>query len=154
LFEALDAAKPGAHFVIAKRRKLGANLRTHLLRIMARAGAKPWPKLFQNCRSSGQTELCERWPERIVCTWIGNSRLVAREHYLQVREVDFQRAAEPEKAAQNPAQQPPAAPYNAMQNTHVEIAQNAVFHSAAEDCRILQSVEVGGAGFEPATSCV
>ncbi len=140
--------------MIAKHRKLGANLRTHLLRIMARAGVKSWPKLFQNCRSSRQTELCERWPEHTVCAWIGNSRLVAREHYLQIREVDFQRAAEPEKAAQNPAQQPPATPCNPVQNTPVEVTQNAIFHSAAEDCRILQSAEVGGAGLEPATSCV
>lgn len=154
LREAFANAEPGDGFVIAKHRKRGANLRTHLLRIMAKAGVKPWPKLLQNCRSSRQTELCERWPEHLVCTWLGNSRLVAREHYLQVRDDDFLRAAEPEKAAQNPAQQPTGKPCDPLQPPPRDIAENAVFHSVAADCRNPQSSRMGGAGFEPATFCV
>ena len=134
LREAFTAAEPGDGFVIAKHRKSGLNLRTHLLRIMAKAGVKPWPKLFQNLRSTRQTELCEHWPEYIVCAWIGNSRLVAREHYLQIRDGDFLRAAASEKAAQNPAQQMSATPCEPMQGTPAEVTENAVFHSAAEDC--------------------
>jgi integrase len=38
LREAFTAAEPGDGFVIAKHRKSGLNLRTHLLRIMAKAG--------------------------------------------------------------------------------------------------------------------
>lgn len=158
LREAFANAEPGDGFVIAKHRKRGANLRTHLLRIIAKAGVKPWPKLLQNCRSSRQTELCERWPEHLVCTWLGNSRLVAREHYLQVRDDDFLRAAEPEKAAQNPAQnpaqQPAGNPCDPLQTTPRDIAENAVFHSITADCRNPQSSRMGGAGFEPATFCV
>jgi integrase len=154
LTQAMQEAEPGDGFVIAKHRKSGLNLRTHLLRIMAKAGVKPWPKLFQNMRSTRQTELCERWPEHIVCAWIGNSRLVAREHYLQVRDEDFLRATQPGKAAQNPAQQPSADPCKPMQTTPAEVTENAVFQGMADDCRGLQSAGMGGAGFEPATSCV
>ncbi len=154
LLEALEAAEPGTPFVIAKHRKTGLNLRTQLLRIMARAGVKQWPKLFQNMRSSRQTELCEQWPEHVVCGWLGNSKLVAREHYLMARDTDFLRAAELDSAAQNPAQQPSGNPCKPMQNDSDEVAENAVFQGVAEDCRASQSSPMGGAGFEPATSCV
>jgi integrase len=50
-------AEPGPGYVIAKHRKTGANLRTYMMRILAKAGVKPWPKLFQNLRSTRQTEL-------------------------------------------------------------------------------------------------
>ena len=154
LLEAFEAAQPGAEFVIGRHRKTGMNLRTHLLRIMARAGVKPWPKLFQNLRSTRQTELAECWPEHVVCAWLGNSRLVAREHYLQVTDEHFRQAAQPEKAAQNPAQQPSADPCNRVQTTPAEATENAVFQGVAEDCRNLQSIKLGGRGLEPLTSCV
>ena len=49
----------------------------------------------------------------MVCAWIGNSARVAAKHYLQVREEDFDRAANgaaksDAKALQNPVQQPVA----------------------------------------------
>ena len=57
---------------------------------------KPWPKLFQNLRTSRQTELAKRFPEHAVCEWIGNSQIVAREHYLRVTEDDFASATSEE----------------------------------------------------------
>ena len=36
--------------VITRYRDTNANLRTQLLRIIAKAKVAPWPKLFQNCR--------------------------------------------------------------------------------------------------------
>jgi len=50
-------------------------------------------KPFQNPRSTRETKLCEQWPEHIVCQWIGNSKMVAREHHLLVRDEDLERAA-------------------------------------------------------------
>ena len=84
-------------------------IRTHIERIINKAGLKRWPKLFQNLRSTRETELAERWPEHVVCAWIGNSKAVTRENYLQVTEEHFERAAGivdsnnegTEKAAQN-----------------------------------------------------
>jgi len=158
LLEAFTAAEPGDGFVIAKHRKRGANLRTHLLRIMAKAGVKPWPKLFQNMRSTRQTELCERWPEYIVCGWLGNSRRVAREHYLQIRDADFLRASEPEKPAQNPAQNPAQQPCAANCDELQPQGQNRTgainLQEFAIDGTSSQGIPMGGAGFEPATFCV
>ena len=74
-------------------RSSNANLRTQLTRIINRAGLKPRPKPFQNCRSTRQTELSERFPGHVVCQWRGNSQAVAAKHYLQVRDEDFERAA-------------------------------------------------------------
>ncbi len=148
LLEAFEQAEPGAEFVIAKHRKGGMNLRTHLVRIMAKAGVKPWPKLFQNLRSTRQTELAERWPEHVVCAWLGNSRLVAREHYLQVTEEHFRQAAEVDSAAHFPAQQASVTQCNAMQNAPDKATPNAVFQGVASDCKSLQDKELGGRGLE------
>ena len=62
------------------------------MRIIRRAGASAWPKLFQNLRASRETELAADYPPHVVCAWIGNSALIAQKHYLQVTESDFERA--------------------------------------------------------------
>ena len=62
----------------------------------------PWPKLFQNLRSTRETELTERFPVHVVCAWLGNSVPVAAKHYLQVTDDHFEQAIQ--QAAQNPAQ--------------------------------------------------
>ena len=70
---------------------------------------------FQNLRSTRETELAERCPEHVICAWIGNSRVVARKHYLQVTEEHFEQAAMAgAQAAQNPAQQPAVLPRKAV----------------------------------------
>lgn len=106
LQENFDLAEPGTEFVITRYRNGNVNLRTHLERIITKAGLKPWPKLLINLRSTRQTELVERWPVHVVCSWLGNSALIARKHYLQVTEEHFEQAAMGEgKAAQKAAQQ-------------------------------------------------
>src|SRR5439155_18151446 len=56
---------------------------------LARAGVKPWPKLFHNLRASRQTELLDRFSIKAVCDWLGNSQPVAIEHYAQVTTQHF-----------------------------------------------------------------
>jgi integrase len=68
------------------------NLRTQFSRILRRAGVKQWPKLFQNLRSTRETELTELYPLHVVCKWIGNSQPVALKHYLQVTEEHWRSA--------------------------------------------------------------
>ncbi|MFO7908055.1 MAG: hypothetical protein R6U98_35770, partial [Pirellulaceae bacterium] len=63
-----------------------------------RAGLEPWPNLFQNLRSTRETELAEQFPIHVVCAWIGNTKAVAAKHYLQITEEHFR------KATQNPTQ--------------------------------------------------
>ena len=93
-----DAAPEGSVHVISRYRSGNSNLRTQLTRIIHRAGLEPWPKLFQNLRSTRETELAEEFPIHVVCSWIGNSRAVAAKHYLQTTDEHFR------KAAQNPTQ--------------------------------------------------
>lgn len=111
LEDAFELAEPGSEFVISRYRDGDKNLRTQLKRIVIKAGLNPWPKLFQNLRSSRETELVETFPLHVVCGWIGNSAPVAQKHYLQLTSEHFERALnEPEairpeaiSAARNPA---------------------------------------------------
>ena len=86
-------AKP-VEFVIAKHRNPPPVLRRQLERIIKAAGLKQWPKLWQNLRSTRETELCETFPIHVVCEWIGNSEAVAKQHYLQVTEDHMARGAD------------------------------------------------------------
>ncbi len=88
-----DLANPDEEFVITRYRQRNANLRTQLERIIKKAGLKPWPKLFQNLRSTRETELAEQFPIHVVCKWIGNSEIIARKHYLQVTDADYAKAS-------------------------------------------------------------
>lgn len=90
LTEAFEMADDGAVHVVENRTE---NPRTTMERIVKRAKLKQWPKLFQNLRSSRQTELEELFPTHVVCAWLGNSESVAKRHYLQVHDEHFERAA-------------------------------------------------------------
>ena len=69
-----------------------ANLRTQFLKKLAKAGLKPWARLFHSMRASRQTELEQQYPTHIVCAWLGNSPQVARKSYLLVTNADFEKA--------------------------------------------------------------
>ena len=112
LREAFEQAEPGSEWVIEKNRpdsvrnKFGnwqaVNLRTRFEKIIKRAGYETWPRLWQNLRSTRETELTqEGHPLHMVTTWLGNSAAVAVKHYLQVTDADFDRAAG--KTARKPA---------------------------------------------------
>jgi hypothetical protein len=75
-------------------------LRTQLYRILEEAKIKPWPKLFQNLRSSRETELLKEFPIHVVCAWLGNTPKVAIEHYAQVTDDDFRKASGSEPGRQ------------------------------------------------------
>lgn len=70
------------------------NLWPVLHNIIHRAGVEVWPKLFQNCRSSRQTELEQRFPTYVVCHWLGNTPTVAHKHYLTLTDDHFQAAVQ------------------------------------------------------------
>ena len=89
---AWDQAADGTEFVVTRYRDCNSNLRTQLLRIIAKAGLTSWPKLFQNLRSTRETELAETFPLHVVTAWLGNSQLIAAKHYLQVTDEHFAKA--------------------------------------------------------------
>ena len=157
LREVFEQAEPGTEYVITRYRQVNCNLRTQLDRIITKAGLKRWPKLFQNLRSTRETELAERWPEHVVCAWIGNSKAVARKHYLQVTEEHFERAAGistsnnegPDNDVQNAAQQN-AEPCCTASHTGGEPAKFNTEQHITTQCEGV----VGDTGLEPVTSRV
>ncbi|MBN2024614.1 MAG: site-specific integrase, partial [Pirellulales bacterium] len=154
LEEVWDQAKPGDEYVITRYRDTNQNLRSRLLDIIWAAGLCEWPKLYQNLRSTRQTELAETYPMHVVCEWIGNSQAVAAKHYLQVTDEHFAHAAQNptpnaiQSAAQNPAQHA----HEITGKAKKPDAKNPCFSEVFEDSRECTSVQVGVAGLEPATS--
>ena len=92
---AFDMANTGDVYCITRYRDNSTNLRTQMYKIISRAGLEPWPKTFQNLRSTRETELFKMTNGNVkaVCSWIGNSPAVAMQHYAQVTEADLQEAA-------------------------------------------------------------
>lgn len=72
-----------------------------LRRTIAKLGLEVWPRVFHSMRSTRQTELQESFPGHVVCSWLGNSEVIARKHYLQTTDAHF------EQATRNPTQQVP-----------------------------------------------
>ena len=158
LLEAFEQAEPGSEYVITRYRQRNCNLRTQLLRIIARAGVRAWPKLFHNLRSSRQTELEEVFATHVVCAWLGNSPAVARAHYLQVRDSDFERAvaALPPGGANSGAHMAriPAQQATAPARTESQILPQVptgcgVTRAGAARCDSLRNEHVTPMGFEP-----
>lgn len=73
-----------------------------LRRTIAKLGLEVWPRVFHSMRSTRQTELQETFPAHVVCSWLGNSEVIARKHYLQTTDEHFDRAT------RNPTQHTPA----------------------------------------------
>lgn len=91
LLDCFQSAQPGEKYVFARLRYRTLNTRAE--KIIARAGVDQWPKLFQNLRSSCETDLATIVPLHVACKWIGNSAAVAAKHYLQVTQADFEKGA-------------------------------------------------------------
>lgn len=155
-----DAAPEGSTHVITRYRSTTQNLRTHFERIITRAGVAPWPKLWHNLRASRQTELARDYPIHVVCQWIGNSKDVAMDHYLQTTDADYERATakpiEPTakpigKAHQNAHQQASEPVCVDVQPLFDPIHKSSDFPSGATERKSLHLQDIAGAGFEPAT---
>jgi len=141
LQEVFDAAPAGQTYVLPfVRERTGTALRKPLMTTIRRAGLTQWPRLWHNLRASRQTELEERFPSHVVCAWLGNNESVARAHYLQVRDSDFERALE---AVRNPVRTGSAGDHDAYGEPASERNQT---HFSASD-----TGKIPPAGFEPAT---
>jgi integrase len=136
LRDAFDAASEGSEYVITKYRS--ENLRTQAHRIIKRAGLTPWPRTFQNLRSSRQTELVREYPLHVVCRWLGNSPRIARKHYLQVTPDDW------EKATGQRAAESAAVPRKNNRDGQIEIPDFEVNFSHSD-------FPIAATGLEPVT---
>ncbi len=106
LREAWEMADEGAEMVLKNLRST-RNLRKPFQDLLERLGIEPWPKPFQNLRSTRETELAGTFAEHVVCAWLGNTGRVAREHYLQVTPDDHRRAVQHGAAAGQAPDKPP-----------------------------------------------
>ena len=80
LQEQFELADVGSVYVFSDRIRYHTNLPTTFKKYIKRAGIEVWPKVFQNLRSSRETELAEEFPMQAVCKWIGNSQPIAMKH--------------------------------------------------------------------------
>lgn len=153
-----EQAEPGNESIITRYRAGSQNLRTQFERIIRRAGLEPWPKPFQNLRSTCETELAAQHPIQAVVEWLGNTQAVALRHYLQVTDADFDRAiTKPRDAAQNPAQSGAVSPQDSPHaiSTGVGGCVKPPENSAcAPQCGLVNISLLGGTGLEPVTSTV
>ncbi len=146
-------------FLITRYRENNANLRTHLQRIIKRAGLQVWPKLFQNLRASRATELANQYPPHVAAAWIGHSTAIANKHDWQVTDDDYERAvqgdAESDANLTQNATQPETAVNRDEEKSSSESAagQKLVPNNATRNS-LPQIDLVGDTGFEPVTSTV
>ncbi len=137
--------------VVTRYSSASQNLRTTFDKIIKRAGLVPWPKPFQNLRATRETELMESYPSHVVVAWIGHSETVARKHYLQVTDANFERATSKVLA-------PQAAPQlcgviETEENT--ESAKNektVVFTAFSAEFASLPEEQITRPGLEPGTT--
>ncbi len=87
-----DDAELGSNCVITRYRNTNLNLHKPFLKIVENAGLTPWPKLFQNLRSSCETQwLDSGLPAHVVANWMGHSVNVQNDSYAQVDDHHFER---------------------------------------------------------------
>jgi hypothetical protein len=151
---AFDEAEPGTEFVVSQYRKGSDNLRTQMQRIVERAGLKSWPRLFQNMRSSRETELPHSHPLHVVVAWIGNSAPIAAQHYLQITDLDFERATKTASdsapaAMQNAVQQPAEPTCTESQPQNNKKSQSPILLDRATSCDTCACGYIPPRGVEP-----
>jgi hypothetical protein len=145
LQDCFDQAELGTVYAITRYRNPSANLHTQLTKIIKRAGLTPWPKLFQNLRSTRETELAEEFPQHVVCRWIGNIQSVAVKHYLQVTDEHFQ------KVVHFPVQYPTADPCSKLQDESEEDQETPCLPNYTNTCSYVHMPELHRIGLEPMT---
>jgi len=150
LMEAFEQAEEGAEYVITRYRRANCNLRTQLERILARAGLEPWPRLFQNLRSTRETELANEYPLHVVTYWIGNTARIAAKHYLQISDSMYQQAAQnAAHEAQKQAQHTSVTGRTGQHENPQESPTNADFAVVGAQTGSAQNEPVEAGGFEP-----
>ena len=149
LLDAFEAAEDRAVYCCPQHGKnAGQIYRKYIISAIAKAGLKPWPKLFQNLRSTRETELAEQFPSHVYCAWIGNSPRVAARHYLQVTEDHYA------KAVQNPVQYDAALPRTAAHGEQADARKQGTcgpVHNETAPCEDREPLSMGDTGLEPVT---
>ena len=158
LEQAYDAAPEGSVNVI-KHCQGTKNYRKGLKEIILKAGLLPWPKLFNNLRSTRETELAKTYSLQAATAWIGNTTKIALGHYLQVTDDEWQNAItfRAESGAVSPhfvhipVQQGTEPACNSPQGlTEVDDIRDVMRNDASCN-EVIQSKEMTSLGLEPRT---
>jgi len=152
--DCFDQAPEGAVYCLDRYKGRWSNLGVHFARIVKMAGIEPWSKIFQNCRSTRETELFKKTNGNVkaVCSWIGNSPAVAMKHYAQVTEGDLKEAAKMSLLSE--AAHPAEMPCKAQKTGDSDIEETVFLPGKTGIYSNLQENPLGGIGLEPTTSCV
>jgi len=138
---------------------VGTNLRTTFEKILRRAGLAQWPRLFQNLRSSRETELMQNHPIHVVAAWLGNTPKIALGHYLQTLEADFDKAVRESGAnsgavvVQNAVQTGADRMDPERTNATGSLKSQASRRVVSDSVEYCSNEHMGEAGLEPAHSC-
>ncbi|MCC7203937.1 MAG: site-specific integrase [Phycisphaeraceae bacterium] len=160
LLDVFEHAPEGEAHVLPRFRDGGMNLRTQFNRYVAAAGLAPWPKPWQNMRSTRATELADKFPSHVCTAWLGHNEAVANEFYRQVTDEHFTRAvadatpttvAHDAEAARNRAQNASELVGTAENVERTGEENQADLPTHSHKYRSVHDLEVGAAGFEPAT---
>jgi hypothetical protein len=158
LREAYDQAPEGEIYCCPQYENACQMYRKIVEAAVKRAGLTPWPKLFQNLRSTRETELCRNYPIHNVTKWLGNSPNIAIRHYLQTTDADYKEAAQHgARAAQKAAQQPAVMGRKELHGETCTGEKAPISPENADfvgDSAYSQNTSLGGTGLEPVTSCV
>ena len=158
LEQAYDAAPEGSVNVI-KHCKGTKNYRKGLKEIILKAGLLPWPKLFNNLRSTRETELAKNYSLQAATAWIGNTPKIALGHYLQVTEQEWQNATITDAKSDAvdaylmhiPMQQGTEPACKDSQSLTEVYGSCEVMRNDASCNEVIQSKEVTSLGLEPRT---
>ncbi len=158
LEQAYDAAPEGSVNVI-KHCQGTKNYRKGLKEIILKAGLLPWPKLFNNLRSTRETELAKNYSLQAATVWIGNTPKIALGHYLQVTEQEWQNATITDAKSDAvdaylmhiPMQQGTETVCKDSQSLTEALGSCEVMRNDASCNEVIQSKEVTSLGLEPRT---
>lgn len=151
LQDLFDNAEVGVEAVVPRLRDPGMNLRTQFERIIAKAGEKPWPRLFHNMRASCATDWVERFPAHVVAGWLGHSPMIAAQHYLQTRDAHFDLAAGVGEPASNPATQARQSDTTGEHGRPANQRKHADLVGCGVGCDPVESHPIPPSGLEPET---
>ena len=147
-------AETGSIEIIDRQLNTSSNLRTNLKRMILRAGMKPWPRIYQNLRSSRATQwLDEAYPHHVVAAWMGHSEQVLSKHYAQVLDTHLERAinyAKSDALDVQKAAQHPSAPLRTR--SHGALNSQCFtddLRANANECETVQTELMTPRGFEP-----
>jgi integrase len=147
LMEVYETAEPGTEWVITKYRLSNLNLRTQFHRLLRRAGIEPWAKPFQNLRSTRATELMQEYPDYVVSAWLGHTEKVGEEHYWQVTDEHWAKAA---REAARTLQETPGNGLKQKRRHPLTGAPNSSYFNDLRPNSVQDKIRpVGRGGFEP-----